>query len=250
MTRPPKTSVPGATDSESANRELEVMSSMVRYHDWLVDQFKPFLGKFVVEVGAGCGNITSLLLENGVERIIAVEPDGLLFERLKLKFSDNQNVTPLKGFAGNVLTTLDDQPDAIVYINVLEHIEGDAAEVALCMKALKPGGRLCVFVPAMQLLYSAYDHAMGHYRRYSKDELAGICTKTGFKILKLKYFDFSGAFAWYLHFKLLRRMGQNSSFAGVYDNLIVPFTRTVESVVNPCFGKNLVLIAEKPNPGE
>lgn len=219
---------------------------MVHYPKWLIAQFRPHLGKCVVEVGAGRGNVTSLLLKCGAERIVAIEPDELMFDQLSAKFAETPGVRPVRGYASEVLPTLPEPPDSIVYVNVLEHVEDDAGEIALCISTLKKGGRLCVFVPAMRFLYSPYDHAMGHYRRYGKAELRALCRKTGLKVMELKYFDFPGAFAWFLHFRVMGRMGQETAFVGLYDRLVIPLTRTLESIVPPPFGKNLVLIAEKP----
>ena len=61
--------------------------------------------------------------------------------------------------------------DSILYINVLEHIEDDRAELLSAYRALPVGGFLLLFVPALPQLYSKFDRSVGHFRRYYKKEL-------------------------------------------------------------------------------
>ena len=58
--------------------------------------------------------------------------------------------------------------DAIILFDVIEHIESPAEFLASALYHLKPGGRVFINVPALQSLYSKFDVAVGHYRRYSK----------------------------------------------------------------------------------
>src|SRR5260370_30792037 len=64
--------------------------------------------------------------------------------------------------------------DTILYLDVLEHIADDAAELAAAANHLAPGGHLVVLGPAHQFLFSAFDEAIGHYRRYNSRRLAAL----------------------------------------------------------------------------
>ena len=57
--------------------------------------------------------------------------------------------------------------NAIIMVNVLEHIEDDGSALEYIYKILKPGGSLLLFVPALQFLYNQLDHDHGHFRQYS-----------------------------------------------------------------------------------
>ena len=81
-------------------------------------------------------------------------------------------------------------PDTIIYINVLEHIEDDLTELETVHKTLMPGGRVCIFVPALPILYSEFDKNIGHFRRYRKNDLIEKCEKAGFEIILSRNFDF------------------------------------------------------------
>ena len=61
--------------------------------------------------------------------------------------------------------------DSVVLVNVLEHIDDDVGALADLRELLEPGGRLCVFVPAFDGLYSDFDRRIGHRRRYRRSQL-------------------------------------------------------------------------------
>ena len=54
---------------EYFGRDLEAMSFAVRYHQWIFDEFAPFLGPNVAEIGAGTGNFSQELLTTEIERL-------------------------------------------------------------------------------------------------------------------------------------------------------------------------------------
>jgi len=134
--------------------------------------------------------------------------------------------------------------DTVVYINVLEHIENDGAELATAYAAMKPGGHLILFVPALDWLYSDHDREIGHFRRYTKRGLASLVEEAGFTVVTAKYFDVAGIIPWYLNFVLLRNSIGAKSVA-IYDNVVVPLMRRVESAIPPPIGKNVLLIGRK-----
>jgi len=84
--------------------------------------------------------------------------------------------------------------DTILYVDVLEHIEKDYAEVALSARRLKPGGHLIALSPAHCWLYSPFDQAIGHFRRYTKQTFAGL-TPPVLEIICLRYLDSVGMLA-------------------------------------------------------
>jgi SAM-dependent methyltransferase len=77
---------------------------------------------------------------------------------------------------GEHLPFRDESFDAILLIDVLEHIADDAGVAREATRVLRPGGRVLCMVPENQALYSRTDAANGHLRRYHKDELLRIFT--------------------------------------------------------------------------
>ena len=110
---------------------------------------------------------------------------------------------------------------------------------------LKTGGKLLIFVPALPFLYSELDRVYGHFRRYRRRELRNCIESAGFRIEKLRYFDISGVLPWWLLNTLMGKTSLHRPSLTVYDRLLVPPTKFVESVFPPLIGKNLILIASK-----
>jgi len=228
--------------AEYPGKELEAMSFAENYHRWIIAELARFLGRTAVEVGAGKGDITALLLEAGVERLFAYEPSPKLFGELEKRYKREPRVTVI-----NDLFRPESAPpciDSVIYINVLEHIEHDRLELRSVFQALDPGARLLVFVPALKWLFSAADAELGHFRRYEDHELLTRVKEAGFQIEKWRYFALAGIIPWYLNFVLFKRPFTARSVF-LYDRVVIPSMRRIERWVKPPTGKNLLLVGYK-----
>ena len=136
--------------------------------------------------------------------------------------------------------------DTILLVNVLEHIEDDAAALAEFYRMLKPGGHLLLYVPALSFLFSPLDRLVGHYRRYHKPAMTALVRQAGFEIARVTYCDMLGILPWYLVNRLMGATEINPAMAKLYDSVGVPVTRFVESLIPAPAGKNIALIARKP----
>ena len=136
-------------------------------------------------------------------------------------------------------------PDSVLYINVLEHIEDDEAELALIRRVLPPHGRAFVFVPALAWLYGRFDQQIGHFRRDTRNELEDKCRRAGFRIVKSGYFDALGILPWWIKYRLFRSDKMEAGAVRFYDRWVVPVIKVGESAISPPLGKNVFLIAEK-----
>jgi SAM-dependent methyltransferase len=228
--------------SHYPGKDLEAMSFAINYHRWIIDEFRPYLGEVVAEVGAGSGNISKLLLQSQIKRLVAFEPSKNLYPLLKEELQQDERARTVNDRFRS--TYKDHGFDSIVYINVLEHIDDDRAELAGAREALKPNGHLLVFVPALPWLYSDFDKQIGHIRRYVKKELDRLVREVGFALVKARYFDMAGIVPWYLKFVLFRSTMGSGSVAW-YDRIIVPTARLMESVGPPPLGKNVLLVGKK-----
>lgn len=237
------------TEVEYFGHDLDSMDLAVNYHNWILDIFRPFVGRNIVEVGAGTGSFSKLLLGTNPERLTLIEPSDM-FEKLKGEIDPEiyeAKVDFVNGVFGDFVTTksADFKPDTIVYINVLEHVEDDAAELQLMNETLGENGKICIFVPAVPFLLSDFDRQIGHFRRYSRRELVKKCEHAGFKVLIARGFDFPGILPWLVKYRLMRSLSIEQSMVKLYDRLFVPSIRVIEDVVKPPIGKNLILVAEK-----
>ena len=130
-------------------------------------------------------------------------------------------------------------------VNVLEHIEDDQEALCQLMNALRPGGHLLIFVPALQFLMSKFDRSIGHFRRYHRPDLVSKVEEAGGAIRLCRYFDVLGVLPWFVFNTFLQSTTFNPTLVGINDRYAVPLTRGLESAVGAPFGKNLILVASK-----
>lgn len=223
-------------------KDLEAMSFAVNYHRWIVDEFGPFLGKRVAEVGAGMGSVSKLLLEKPIDRLVAFEPSPDMYPHLERELRGETRAEAVQGFFSR--RNADDRFDSVMYLNVLEHITDDGAELKAACEALVPHGHLLLFVPAFGWLYSDLDRRIGHVRRYTMGDLRRVVGAAGLAVVRARYFDVAGILPWYVRFVLLRGSISPRSVS-LYDHLVVPVARWIEGALPPPLGKNLLLVGRK-----
>jgi ubiquinone/menaquinone biosynthesis C-methylase UbiE len=230
-------------DFEYTGDDLDVMSIAENYNRWILDCFHPYIAGSVIEVGAGQGTMSRLIAEQ-CKNLIAIEPDENNCRIICDKLKDFKHVKTFNGFLNNL--PKDEQVvNNIIYINVLEHIEDEVAELTIAKQLLSANnGYLLIFVPALQALYGAVDRQVGHYRRYSKKYLADLLeNKLDMKIIKIKYFDIAGVIPWYILSCVLKLTGQNPSTVKLYDKVVVPVMSRLEKHLPLPAGKNIYAIA-------
>lgn len=226
--------------------DLEVLCALPRYYGWIYDYFEPHLNGAGAEFGPGLGTNSARILPK-LATLDLIEPSPNLVSKLRERFAGDERVRIIAdGIEGFVETSPGQIYDTIVLINVLEHVLDDAAAVRSFYRLLRPGGHLLLFVPAVPILFSRLDKLLGHYRRYSLVHLTLIVTKANFEIRVGRYFDILGVFPWFLINTLGRATRFNPYLAWIYDSAGVPLTRLLESLMPPLFGKNICLVAQKP----
>ena len=237
-------------DNTYGGRDLEAMSFAHNYHKWILEIFAPYLGVSLVEVGAGTGSFSEMILDRSPASLALVEPSKEMYSLLIARIGRLQTTARIQTYnevfslvAGKIQS--EQRPDSIIYLNVLEHIKDDVAELTVVHKTLAPGGRLFIFVPALRWLYGSFDRQIGHFRRYTRRELHQKCEGVGFSILKSKYFDSAGIFTWWLKYRLLKSQGIEPVAVKLYDKLVIPPLKRIESLISPPIGKNILLIGEK-----
>jgi SAM-dependent methyltransferase len=223
-------------------KDLEAMSIANNYHQWILAEFFPYLGRSVAEVGAGSGNFSTLLLQTNISSLTAFEPSPNMYPLLQETLSKDERARAVNGFFDGVHPG--EHFDSVLYVNVLEHIEDDAAELANVYDALHPGGHLLIFVPALPCLFSGFDRQAGHLRRYRKKHLVGLVQRSGYAIIKARYFDITGIIPWYINF-VLRKKEFTSGGISLYDRMVVPVMRVLEGLIPPPIGKNILMVAKK-----
>lgn len=217
---------------------LEVMQEAVNYNRYLLDTVRKHAppNARVLDFGAGGGQFAAPLAAQGLN-VTALEPDQLLQQRLR---AHNLRVV------GSTQDLPDDCFDYIYTLNVLEHIEDDVAALRSLHSKLTANGKLLIYVPAFQLLYTSMDAKVGHVRRYTRRTLTANVRAAGFRVEHAGYADFLGFFAT-LAFKALGNKDGNISMSALklYDGVIFPVSRAIDLLTQRVLGKNLLLIARK-----
>jgi SAM-dependent methyltransferase len=250
-TRQRRLSAPGQTftdDHFGAAQDLERLGTARHFFGWVLEEFDPFLKGRVLEVGAGLGSITRMLVDRYPElSIVALEPAENVFPDLESIAALEPRVTAHRQTLAEYRPGPGERFDAVVYLNVLEHIDDDAGELRLAAGVLRPGGALLVFGPALGWMYSELDYKAGHYRRYSLHRLGRLVTGAGLELVSARYFDVLGVPPYLLVYKLLRHDDITGSTLWGYDRIVVPLSRWLQRVLRrPPLGKNVIVIGRKP----
>jgi hypothetical protein len=171
---------------------------------------------------------------------LAVEPDSKFCAQHRAHFPKHDL---LEGTVADLPSGT--TADAILSINVLEHIEEDEAELARYTQLLRSRrGALCLFVPARPEIYAPMDKDFGHFRRYTYPELRDKLRRAGFSVERLHYFNLVGYFAWWLNFCLLKKRVFEAQKVRAYDRIIFPIVHRFESkLLRPPFGQSLLAVA-------
>lgn len=219
---------------------LEVLVEAVRYNRFLVDTVVGASGgaRTAIDFGAGTGSLTVAARQKGLD-VKCVEPAPALQRQLR-----QQNLTVYSGLS----EVVDASQDFIYSLNVLEHIEDDRGTLEGLYSKLKPGGRLFLYVPAFNVLFSSMDRKVGHYRRYRKAGLTDIGRRAGFAIERAEYADSLGFFVTLLYKAIGSRAGDISTASvRFYDGFIFPISRMLDRAgLSRLFGKNLLTVMRRP----
>lgn len=234
------------SDYAYVGTELERFAAATRWKDYLREQVTPYLGRRVLEVGAGFGGTTRVLCEGLQEEWICLEPDRELAEKLDRSIVAGDLppccrcvVGTLE--AGRTLPTC----DSILYIDVLEHIEDDRAELARAAGQLDKGGSIVVLSPAHPRLFTPFDAAIGHYRRYKKATLAAL-TPEGLELVRLDYLDSVGLLASLGNRLVLHRAMPSVGQIAAWDRWMVPASRLLDPILGHRLGKSVLGVWRKP----
>jgi SAM-dependent methyltransferase len=221
---------------------LESLDGAKNYARWIFSMIEPHLGPRVLEVGAGLGTFTELLAPG--RRLTATEMSARCLAMLRERYAEEPAVEIVDG---DIDAASAKGPfDAAVMLNVLEHIEDDRKALRELAATLVPGGRLVVFVPALQRLYSDFDREVGHHRRYQKEDLVRAAEEAGFHGVEARYVNTLGAVAWWVTAKRLRLRPIRPWSTMVYDRVAVPVLRRVERSWEPPFGQSVFCVARRP----
>src|SRR5580700_1433015 len=163
---------------------LDRLNRAPRFTRWMADVIRPYLGDRVLEIGAGIGNMSVHLMPRTIYWATDVNSHYLdhlwrlcpTRPYMRVAYTDAEN--PETFPAGQSF-------DTVVCLNVVEHVQDDAAALRNVWNVLDPGGRAIVLVPCGPKLYGTLDEVLGHFRRYTREQLAEVSQRGGFRVEKM-----------------------------------------------------------------
>ncbi len=232
---------------ESAGVEtLRRMASIEHYNEWIFRVLKRHMGRAILEVGCGIGNMTGFFAN--AERLTCVDvlPESLVEVRRQFAHAPHIQVLEADIADHSAVERIGrGLHDTVVCINVLEHIEQDAAALRHMWQTLRPGGKLLLFIPAGQYLFGALDEALGHYRRYELQSLRALVSAQGFNIVDAYYMNPAGVPGWFVSSRVLRRTVPPRGLLRLF-NTLTPALVWLEERWRPPIGLSIVCVAQRP----
>jgi glycosyltransferase involved in cell wall biosynthesis len=223
-----------------AGMELEVFSGADNWKAYWKTFLDPYVVGDVLEIGAGIGSNTLRLRESRQRRWVCVEPDPVLAARLRAAVDHRGQDLHCEIVEGTI-ARIERRPqfEAILYLDVLEHIADERTELAEAAARLRPGGHLIVLAPAHERLYSEFDRAIGHHRRYTKDTLS-LVIPDDLELVRLLYLDAIGLALSASNRWFLKQAQPTAAQVRFWDRLVVPCSRVVDRVCNYRLGKSVL----------
>lgn len=205
--------------------------------------------QLILDIGCGTGGNFNTLRDFG--KVVGVDNSKQALEFAKQKGHTNTVVA-----SAIDLPFADQKFNCVVMLDVLEHIEDDYSALEEAYRVLKPDGSFLLTVPAYQWLWSGHDEALGHIRRYVKNNIIKKAIDAGFHI-EFQSYAISILFPIIALYRLGTRASkieQTSSYVDVskFLNAFFMWLLYIEGLlfqlgVHLPFGTSIIIYASKKN---
>lgn len=222
----------------------EQMQKATNYNQWTFELFCEYIRGDVLEVGCGVGSFTKLIDDHGnFDSLYSIDISQPAIDFIKTKkFKNKIKIECID------LINAEGSYDFILCMNVMEHVEDDKNFFRKLTGLLKKNGVLFLLVPSHMFLYSNFDKAAGHFKRYAKKDMNSAELPSGIKLIDQYYFNMIGALGYWAVYKALKSGSINDTEGeiGLFDKYIVPFSKKILPLKAP-FGISLISIYKKIN---
>ena len=221
-------------------KELEIFDKAHFWRNYTYLLVKKFIGKKILEVGAGIGSFTKIYTKDNFDMTLS-ELDDYNYQTLKKKFDSHKNIK----VENKLINQFNETFDTILYLSVLEHIEDDKKEILNALEKLVVGGHLIICVPAHNYMYSNFDKEIGHFRRYEMIFFDNLDLKNA-TVKKSFFIDSFGQLIYFLN-KLIfsKEVYPTKLKIFIWDKIFIPITCIIDFFSFYKFGKNIVCIIKK-----
>jgi Methyltransferase domain len=222
--------------------ELELFANATNWKKYIGRKLRPYIAGNVIEVGAGLGSSTKYLCNRSHARWLCLDPDANHVSHLENLIAGRKLPLFCEARRG-ILADLapDECADTIIYIDVLEHIENDEPEMRIAAAHLAPRGHIVALSPAFNSLYSPFDEAIGHYRRYARKDARRL-TVQPLTLQALFFLDSAGFFASAVNRLILRKSQPSFRDIQIWDKVFVPVSVFSDKIFGRLFGKSIVMV--------
>jgi SAM-dependent methyltransferase len=228
-----------------AGSELKIFSHARHWKAYYRNLMRQYLVGDVLEVGAGIGATTRSLCDGTQRRWICLEPDATLSTQIEMLLKSRSLPRCCKVITGRIAVLKKEQIfDAVLYIDVLEHIQDDRQELQTAVAHLRPGGVLIILAPAHQWLFTPFDKQIGHYRRYSKQSLLA-CVPQTLTCVDLRYLDSIGLLASAANAVILRSAMPSQWQIKIWDTFMIPASQLFDRMFGSNLGRSILGIWRK-----
>lgn len=226
------------TEFSYAGSELQLFKEAGNWKRYWTSEIQPWIRGVVLEVGAGIGANTPWFAGCPYDSWLCLEPDRAMAIELQ------KGARELRDVAVRVGTVADLTPaesfDTILYADVLEHIGDDAAELRRASAHLRTGGHLIVLSPANESLFTRFDEALGHFRRYSPSTLKAAAPAE-LSLISMRHLDSVGMFASFAN-RFLAQSVPTRDQIGIWDRGMVPLSRVIDPVLGHRLGRSVIAV--------
>jgi 2-polyprenyl-3-methyl-5-hydroxy-6-metoxy-1,4-benzoquinol methylase len=221
-------------------QELAFFEKAANWKAYFSSYIKKFIGINVLEVGSGIGATTGLLNDGSAEMWTLLEPDEEMNNILQRKKETQSQFSNCFIRKQTIFELSSSQKfDTIIYIDVLEHIEDDKKEMKRACELLQPNGHLIILSPAYNFLFSPFDKAIGHYRRYTSKTLKATIPNQ-LNLMKLNYLDSIGLFASLANKLFLKQRYPSQNQIQMWDRFMIPVSKWTDKIFFHSFGKSIL----------
>jgi SAM-dependent methyltransferase len=221
--------------------ELKLFAAAWNWKTYWSEQIRPFLKGDTLEVGSGIGSNAQFLDPGGEGRWVCLEPDQELAEQLIGNLRETMPQRAFEAVCGSLQSLAGQQFDTIIYIDVLEHVENDKEELNRAAEHLRDGGHLIVLSPAHRWLFSPFDAAIGHFRRYNSSILRRISPKS-LQLKRIRYLDCAGIILLAANAMLLRQSMPTKAQLLLWDRWFVPVSKVLDKLFLYSIGKTIIAV--------
>jgi SAM-dependent methyltransferase len=232
----------GKMEFRYVGSELDLFARARNWKSYWSGFIAPFIGTCVLEVGAGIGSTPRVLCSGRQTRWLCLEPDARLADRLRSEIVASRVPAACEVRTGTIAELPEGEKfDTILYVDVLEHIEDDRDELERASRFLLPNGKIIVLSPAHQWLYTPFDAALGHFRRYNAARLRSATPRT-VKLEKLFYLDAIGLLASLGNRLILKSAHPTDAQIDLWDQWMVPISRRLDRIFRFSVGKSVIAV--------